>query len=303
MNFYSSRVGFFTNSPLFSFIGSKSGQTEIYFGVDNLYVWPLLVSLFSAKKNHKSLKTVNIAYDPQELTEQNRELLVNSSKILGLKIRFLAIHLASTADFGNHLSKSAMLRLSIPLTTKNSILWLDSDLLLLHGWDEISTKVLDVLKANYLIGARKHWPFEKSKENLAIQKSGEVYFNTGVLILNSKKWKKLRMNLKVNTLIPLYNQLNFEWADQDILNYLIGEEYCEVSKEYNCHPTEYSAENTRILHFAGSNKPWTFEINRHGRLTRKKEVASLEFSSQLEHDSFVLYRTYEAEALEIYNLD
>jgi lipopolysaccharide biosynthesis glycosyltransferase len=288
------------------FLSSKRIQNlkdhQIYFGVDDNYVWPLLVTIYSAKKSYQSLRSVNLVYDSSQLSTQNRDLVVKAVKSIGLTIILKEVKLLEVVDFHSHLSKSAILRLSIPDQTKKLILWLDSDLLLLEGWNEILAFGEKINDSNFILAARKHWDFERSANNLSLIKSGQFYFNSGVMLINCKLWKKLKISIEVSYLISRYSDFHFEWADQCVLNYLIGNEYSEISKEFNAPTNEYLVNETRILHFAGSNKPWSHRINDSGQLVSKDDIAVLEFADESDFDAFTLYRSIEAEAINRYDL-
>lgn len=275
---------------------------QIYLGVDDNYVWPLLVTIYSAKKNYQSLRSINLIYDSSQLSIQNRDIVVKAAESIGLTVILKEIKLLEVVNFRGHLSKSAILRLSIPDHTKKLILWLDSDLLLLEGWNEILAFGKKLYDSNFILAARKHWDFERSANNFSLIKSGQFYFNSGVMLINCKLWNKLDINIEVNYLINRYSDFNFEWADQCVLNYLIGDEYSEISKEFNAPTNEYLVNETRILHFAGSNKPWSHSIDPSGELVPKDDIAVLEFANESDLDAFTLYRSIEAEAIERYDL-
>jgi len=276
---------------------------QIYFGVDDRYVWPLLVALFSAKKNHIPFSKCNLAFDPSELSILNRGLIQDSASSIGIQVNFTEIQLLPSANFSGHLSKSSILRLSVPDQSKDFILWLDADLLLLKDWHQVVIYAQTLTGSSRFLAARSHWKFNRSLNNYALIKSGGSYFNSGVMLINCRLWQKLQIKMEVIYLLERYIEYNFEWADQCVLNYLTAGEYSSIPQQFNAPPIEFSADGTRILHFAGSNKPWCYETDDSGQLRPKQEIAILEFAHDSELEAFILYRSIESEALEKYGIE
>jgi lipopolysaccharide biosynthesis glycosyltransferase len=63
---------------------------------------------------------------------------------------------------------------------------------------------------------------------------------------------------RINDALNRYRELNFEWADQDVLNYVVREDQIELDPALNCFG-QRQISRPLIHHFAGSSKPWVPE--------------------------------------------
>lgn len=59
-------------------------KPKLFFGVDNDYVWPLLVSVFSAKKSFSALNKVYILYDPNFLDLKMITFIEKQTRLIGV---------------------------------------------------------------------------------------------------------------------------------------------------------------------------------------------------------------------------
>ena len=172
-----------------------------------------------------------------------------------------------------HVSEATYYRLFIqnylPNNIKN-IIYLDADTVIIN--DPIKSfreHLKKMSKSNILFSARTEldksnlknynnepemhqiYPFER----LGIE---GLYFNAGVLLINYSLWIELDVGQKlVNKMYELKNNI-IAW-DQDVLNAYSNGNYLNLTNELNTFDTEISHlnDNTKILHYLGSKKPWT----------------------------------------------
>jgi hypothetical protein len=133
-----------------------------------------------------------------------------------------------------------------------NLLFLDSDVLLLPGWQDIWKRCKDL---NFEFGAVKYLGHKDFVESFPGKNGNYYYFNSGVLLLKSNWWFQQNFNSHWIELAKLSAKLDFKRLDQDLFNYLIRDNYSELDKKYNQSPNEFSPA-TKILHFAGAAKPW-----------------------------------------------
>ena len=141
------------------------------FGIDDNYVWPLLVSLYSAKKNFHKFKNVNILYDPKYLHENSISTIKNVCNLLRVNPTFVALQVPKTALRQNHISSTSYLRLLAPEIFRKNVFWLDADLLFLNNWQKVLKYAIDIKANKEMLFARLHWGNPKSSSNQAIIKS------------------------------------------------------------------------------------------------------------------------------------
>jgi len=277
---------------------SRTNKLVICFGVDDKYVWPLLVTMYSGKKTNPEFKKCHIAFDPLELSSSNRIAIKRMAKIMGIQVQFVKISLAFNGFALGHISNSAFLRLSLPEKLNQNFLWLDSDLLLLQGWNSLFSELSVLIDDDKPISVRKHWPFGRSLQNRAIIESGDGYFNSGVLLVNIKKWNSMGLDQKALKTLEKYQEYNFEWADQCVLNFIIKNEYTRLNETFNTPPHEYDQARTKILHFAGSVKPWSYSLNMNGQIEGVPQFPLADLPETNQAEAFLLYRRFELELVE-----
>ncbi len=275
-------------------------QKPIYcFGIDNNFAWPLLISLYSAKKNHKKFRKAFILYDPEHLTDEIIFYIHEKSKLLGVKLKFIPMHLTSHSEVPSYLTSSTYLRLQIPKVTRKKAFWFDTDILFLEKWHHISEYAVRNKSDTEPIFARLHWPFNGSESNQAMINSKGKYFNAGVLLVNSKIWRRARIMQNLFAIMPNYTQYGFEWADQCVLNYYFAGEYGQIDLIYNSIPQEFNESHTRIIHFSGFHKPWTFRIDANCKLAALENRLEIADLSAEERSAWQTYRETEQELISL----
>ncbi len=269
------------------------------FGIDDNYVWPLLVSLYSAKKNFNKFKRVHIVYDPNKLHEKAISEVKNSCKILGIRPKFVSLAVPKNALDQGHITSTSYLRLQLSEIFHGKVFWFDTDLLFLKNWQEISSYALQRNMGRPAIFARLHWGNPESASNQAIIESKDQYFNSGVLLIDSKVWKENLIATELSSIIPNYSNLGFEWADQCLLNYYFRGDYGRIDLEYNSIPAEYIESRTRIIHFAGTHKPWTRYMSSIGEYSKIEGCFEDSDLQPKDKEAWHVYRTIEKELLEL----
>jgi lipopolysaccharide biosynthesis glycosyltransferase len=108
---------------------------------------------------------------------------------------------------------------------------------------------------------------------------GSEYFNSGVLLINMRAWREQDITGRCLTYLAAHAH-ELRLPDQDALNLAAHDRWVRLPKRWNhmsswrLEPTEpeYEPEEARVMHFAGSRKPWTegfrpgFRYDRYQRL-------------------------------------
>ena len=102
--------------------------------------------------------------------------------------------------------------------------------------------------------------------------SEEVYFNSGVLLINTKEWKNHNVKQQVLDYMRENSHL-LQMPDQDALNVVMRHNWVEIDPTYNCqvsmlirhrglaeelspHWTTAYLEDPAIMHFSAGHKQW-----------------------------------------------
>jgi lipopolysaccharide biosynthesis glycosyltransferase len=94
--------------------------------------------------------------------------------------------------------------------------------------------------------------------NFAKMVSKNRYLNSGVLVMNPHLLDSA-FEERVYSAIQNYSNLGFQWHDQCVLNFVMEGRVGLIDKKYNHQfPTDsLLCSNSPVLHFTGSQKPWT----------------------------------------------
>lgn len=151
------------------------------------------------------------------------------------------------------------------------IIYLDCDIIVLDDINKLFSENID----DFIIGAIQEYRdnnlLNKIKRNLKIQSNCDFkYFNSGVLLIDIKKWNTNNITETLFNLIKSFNN-NLYSPDQDILNKLFYNNYKILDKKYNLIKRDFLLFNTFnknkkdtimkaneeivIRHFTGV-KPW-----------------------------------------------
>ena len=115
------------------------------------------------------------------------------------------------------------------------------------------------------------------------------YVNSGVLLMDLKKLRKLHYITRMTDLIKEYDA-DLVAPDQDYLNVILKGQIKHLGREWNCQPEGEDPKGAKLLHFNLSKKPWYHEdvacgelfwqaakgTGFYGDLMREKESYTLE---------------------------
>lgn len=163
-----------------------------------------------------------------------------------------------------------LLKMALPEITKikDKLVYLDCDIVVQNDIAELYNEDLE----DKIIAAVPQISDDKRKKALNINDSHK-YFNSGIFLLDCKKWKKEDCLKKLMDLF-LENQNNLKYPDQDLLNKCFENNYKELKIKYNL-TNEYldysnklskdkseelveAINHNTIRHFEGGPKPWLY---------------------------------------------
>jgi lipopolysaccharide biosynthesis glycosyltransferase len=233
----------------------------------------LITSLFENKTC-----TFSIVYHiiHTDLNTIEQELLIKSLSKYKVELTFHNVDSFNVYDsiirYG-HVSKAALYRLSIAelLPTIDKVLYLDCDII-------INADIFDLWNVNidsYQIAAVEDAPIFKRHEQLFIPSDGH-YFNSGVLLINLKKWRENSTTKKIIDFLVQYPERRL-YNDQDGLNAILHNDWLRLPPIYNQQTalffiplkrlvyskTEFNQAKQKpvIIHYTGvliNSKPWDY---------------------------------------------
>lgn len=249
----------------------------VVFAANDNYSIYAAVAIESILKNAsaKDFYRIYILYD--ELTQEHIDGLegIKSSQavVRCINIRQLISEKAHLFFSQDYISKETYYRFYIPelFPCFEKVIYLDCDLVVCSDLAELISVDMG---ENYIAAVRDYTLPEYTQHlNETFDLAREKYINSGVLLIDTKKWKENGVFEKIFSARVKYPTEKLLWADQDLLNvvcknkiYYLGDEWNFFGSilSYNRHYAEIFAERIKnvvdcykILHFPAQPKPWS----------------------------------------------
>ena len=262
--------------------------------VDDNYILPLNVLLISMKehKSKDSFYEINIiANRISNINKQKIKLLEDSDfkvNFIDMVENFYEKYNIPEAEIKDlPATQTSLYKFLIPqiFTKYNKILYLDCDILILTDLKVLFN--IDISKRFAAVGFDS-LQFLKPSHNNRIHSINKTYFNTGVMLLNLEK---MREDNVVNSLIEYRKNGTNYFMDQDAFNVVFNDNiiflpfyynmdyttlkkftYTELRKNYHLGKykrLEILYRRGKILHFAGREKPWEYDLKYFSDLYKK----------------------------------
>jgi lipopolysaccharide biosynthesis glycosyltransferase len=252
-------------------------KIKVYF--DDNYLEAFKNMIFSAVANKKSETKIILEvglWGPEgsNLSANSRSSILDFCSKLEINVDFLTLtHFLEPSKVQLHEQRiprdSQLARLSMLVQANSDFLFLDVDLLLQPGWDDLlnlSSPDPDVA----LVGVEDAWL--KHHGMTQDEKYGSFYFNAGVFVCFYDVWKDHNFSeLLISTISKVEKseiEIRQSMYDQDILNILCAKNKGTIDKTFNCqiNPAPNGPSNQyfrlskihhpRIIHFIGGLKPF-----------------------------------------------
>lgn len=237
----------------------KQDTMNIAIAINDGFIMPARVMLHSLFKRTKRPIHLFLLYNA--LSVDNRRLLKETVEEYGNS--YEEIYIDETWFRNASLNRNPLYsieiyyRILLPyLTSTEKMLWLDADLVVTSDIAELYDKNISeyYLAACIDVGEEKHTR-DKIKEQMRIV--DQVYFNSGVLLMNNQKIREQISQNQFFEAIEKFND-NLICPDQDILNYVLGGNSLILPIYYNYqHHTDSDSSLSKgmIIHYIWK-KPW-----------------------------------------------
>ena len=254
----------FYEIKLLSKFSIKDKIIPIVFATNDNYAPYLSVAIQSIIENANLNYMYDIYVFHTSLSIQN-QLVLKSIRNSNLSIRFVNVlpYIENLRNYSHsHYSIEMYYRLLIPeiLFKYHKVIYLDCDLIVnkdvaelfkIDILDNIIAAVTNKIYSDYM---KK---YVENTLNLALDK----YFNSGVLIINTKKFNEEHIKEKCFTVLNETKKLMC--PDQDILNIVCKDRcyYLPIKWNFQNSPNNFSLQETyeiekNIIHFTSGFKPW-----------------------------------------------
>ena len=245
---------------------AQKDYMNIAISISDGFFMPSRVMLHSLFRQASRPVRVILLYN--SLRAENRAALKETADSFGGEFREIYIDekyfKGASLDNNPLYSIEIYYRILLPyLTEEDRILWLDADIVVNGDITELYRQdVADKYLAAVTDAVEEQGGREEIKRKMGI--SGRTYFNSGVLLLNTKKIREEIPQNRFFDAIARFNDI-LKCPDQDILNLVLGGECRILPVRYNYqHHTDggTKAENGLIIHYIWT-KPWNTDYTGH----------------------------------------
>ncbi len=214
---------------------------------------PHLAAMFvSILENSPSAAAVHFYVIDDNINFESKQLLYFTIKHtqINAELTFLKInpHFFKNVVTSERIPKTAYYRIAIPELFRGSqierLLYMDCDMIAL---DDVA-KLWTVDLGENIIAAVEDAGFHQRLEKMAIPAESMCYFNSGLLLIDVKKWLNLDVTTKVLRFIE-ENPDKLRFHDQDALNAVLHDRWTLLHPKWNAqgyilskakkHPTNY----------------------------------------------------------------
>ncbi|MBQ9875006.1 MAG: glycosyltransferase family 8 protein [Thermoguttaceae bacterium] len=233
---------------------STNAPIEILLVSDKNYAPFLATTIASILKNAAPDDVLSVRVVDAGLSLKDREIVENLKSIRSFRLTFYKPDLSEYLklfpnDIGNFpvvCNYRLFLGEYLPREV-DKILYMDVDAIAIQSLRELWETPLD---DQFLAAAKDSFVSREHIEALDLSKD-YVYFNSGVLLVNVKKWRDDGLLEKIlRTAVKIRDKIAFQ--DQDVLNVLANEiGYREIDGKWNCRPDFYEEDKTCVLHYMG----------------------------------------------------
>ena len=244
-------------------------EIPIFFSTDDNYIPCLAVAIYSLIKNTSKENNYRIIVLQTGISEENerkiKEFETNNVKISfeDVSSRVTKIKKDLALRLRDYYSSTIYYRLFIPslFPEYEKAIYLDSDIIVL---DDIANMFNIDLKDNYVAaipdGAVSVNPDFQKYVKQAVGVEYKKYFNSGVLLMNLREFRKSRFEEKFLYMLTRYN-LDTVAPDQDYLNMLCNGKVHYLDETWDKMPDfgkRYDEKDLHIIHYNFFRKPWHY---------------------------------------------
>lgn len=243
-------------------MGSNDKQLNVVFAADKGYTPHLATALVSLFEHNSSLvnRVFLLTGTPNYRGFRTLQTFVREKYHFEIEMRAIEGDELSHLPVSGHVSQATYSRFllgSLLPQELETVLYLDADLIVVGDISELLKQEVfsrnDFAKTP-ILGAV---PSTGGDHLSQFGHSGEGYFNAGVLLVNLKGWRDSNIEKRLFQEADLRGE-NLKWWDQDALNFVFDKQWLPISPIYNNTNARTIDINNRIVHFAGSSKPWMY---------------------------------------------
>ncbi len=215
--------------------GEGSKNLHVVYASDDKFAEILGVSLTSLYENNKGMEQVHVYVLDSKISEENKKKLslvsitYNRSGIQWIPAKDVseALHIDVAVDRGSLSQYNRLFVASALPTDLERVLYLDCDIVINQSLDELWN--LDM--HDKTIAALKDAFSKRYRANIDL-KPTDIMFNSGVMLIDLKRWKEQKIEKKLLKFIVSKNG-KIQQGDQGALNSVLSHDTCCFEPRFN----------------------------------------------------------------------
>jgi lipopolysaccharide biosynthesis glycosyltransferase len=220
---------------------------DIVYASDDKFVWIMGVSMLSLMDNNQSVDNICFHVLDDAINKENQEKLVSLIKKYGRECIFYPVHdIVESIMKGQKASRGSTSMFSrlfigkiLPANLKKA-LYLDCDTIVLENLHELWNSDFE---DNILIAVNDC--FSKMHRKWIYLRENDVYFNSGVMLIDMNQWHEFDVETKISETIKYYSELPY--GDQCLLNTVLSSKTKIAHPKYNCLPFPWALSYPLLL--------------------------------------------------------
>ena len=213
----------------------NENKMNILYQSDDRYAWITGVSLTSLLENNKNADEIHIYVMDDHISPENREKLLSLAQRYGRSLEFLEMDdvsellsaLGAPKWSGSYAAYGRLFAMGMIREKLDRLLYLDSDTIVTKDLSELYHSALG---ENVCAMVQDTAPYFVYKHIGHSRK--DTYFNTGVILFDVEKWKRLDCESSVTPCIHALRK-TLCYPDQDVLNRFLKNRIKKLSPKYN----------------------------------------------------------------------
>ena len=247
---------------------TASRKIHIAFGVNEKYFYPMGVTITSIVENNRDEEFVfhifSTELPPDQINKLEKLKKTYDFDYKTYKVDDGYLNKFKNLDCVGHLNAACFIRLLAPeaiALEHGRLLYLDSDIIC----DGNISELFDADLSGKPVGAIRDNALTDKVQSAKLGLPEGSYFNSGVLLIDTGKWKDLAITEATIAYVDKNPQLDF--ADQDALNAILIDQVMYLDSKWNyqinskdiIRNNQVDIEIPRqaiLIHFVSSIKPW-----------------------------------------------
>ncbi|WP_394186454.1 glycosyltransferase family 8 protein [Metabacillus halosaccharovorans] len=226
---------------------------SVVYSSDNNYAQHVGVSMLSLFENNIKFNSITVYLIENNVSHDNKNKLKLICKDYQRSIVFISFKEISNKlqiDIRNSISISAYARLFLPSVIDKKtekILYLDCDSVINSSLEDL----WNINICNYYVAGVKDTVSDETKLKVNME-INQPYINSGMLLINLKKWREDDIEKRFIEFINLYNGDVFH-HDQGTINGVLHKKFLLLHPKYNAMTTFFTMTRDEIIKYYGLN--------------------------------------------------